>query len=298
MDYAHHADGITLAEANADHEPPGEKQTMGAEPQAPPAAAPSQTELPATNLAGCTVEAHGLGMRIGSRQIWEGLTFTLHPGTMTVLTGPSGCGKSTLLNCIGLLETPTAGTLTIDGTDTRKMKAHARRMFRLHKLGYMFQDYALIDNATVADNISLAQLGTPRRQRRSEAEAALAYVGLSGRGKERIYTMSGGEQQRVALARLLVKKPGLILADEPTGALDEANALMVVNGLRQLANRGATVILATHSPQVAQSCDTVIDLGNQGAAHSTGDAVAQEQGAQMHGAHEEHGARGHGANQG
>lgn len=133
-------------------------------------------------------------------------------------------------------------------------------MFRLHKLGYMFQDYALIDNATVADNISLAQLDTPRKLRRGEAEAALDYVGLAGRSKDRIFTMSGGEQQRVALARLLVKKPGLILADEPTGALDEANARMVVDGLRGLAQKGATVILATHSRRVALSCDAVIDL--------------------------------------
>lgn len=211
-------------------------------------------------LPGCTVQATDLCKTFGERTLWRGLGFDLHAGDMVALVGPSGCGKSTLLNCLGLLERPSSGTLLIDGLDVASMNGRAKRLFRKNRLGYLFQDYALIDNANVMDNLSVAWGGLPRKRRVAAAHEALEYVGLPGRDTDVVYRMSGGEQQRVALARLMVKRPGLVLADEPTGALDKANAHMVVDGLRHMASQGATVVIATHSDAVAQACDRTIDL--------------------------------------
>lgn len=126
-------------------------------------------------------------------------------------------------------------------------------------LGYLFQNYALIENATVAENLKVAL--TPRQSSQSETGTAvteaLDRVGLGGREKEKIYHLSGGEQQRVALARLMVKQPALVLADEPTGALDHANATMVVDILRQMSEAGCAVVIATHDDRVQDRCDSV-----------------------------------------
>ncbi|MFR0568204.1 ABC transporter ATP-binding protein [Bifidobacterium apri] len=226
-------------------------------------------------LPGCTVQATDLCKTFGKRTLWQGLGFDLHAGDMVALVGPSGCGKSTLLNCLGLLERPSSGTLLIDGSDVASMNERAKRLFRKNRLGYLFQDYALIDNANVMDNLSVAWGGLPRNRRVAAAHEALEYVGLPGRDADVVYRMSGGEQQRVALARLMVKRPGLVLADEPTGALDKANAHMVVDGLRHMASQGATVVIATHSDAVAQACDRTIDLS---AHHGDGgDESGEEQ---------------------
>lgn len=212
-------------------------------------------------LPGCVVHAERLSKTFGSHTVWSDMEFRLKPGTMTALSGPSGSGKTTLLNCIGLLEEPTSGSLQIDGEEALGMNSGEKRAFRRDKLGYLFQDYALVDNATVEKNLELAMLGTPRRARAERMDQALKAVGLAGRRRDMVYTMSGGEQQRVALARLIVKRPGLVLADEPTGALDEANARMVIAMLRGMARQGATIVIATHSSHVVDACDNVILVG-------------------------------------
>lgn len=198
--------------------------------------------------------------KFGDRVLFDRLSFEVQSGHMTALTGPSGAGKSTLLNCIGLLESLSKGSITIDRTEIARLRPTARREFRRDCLGYMFQSYALIENASVHANLEVAVAAQGRRARAVDFEGALDRVGLGGRGREPVYRLSGGEQQRVALARILVKKPSVILADEPTGALDEANADMVLRELAKIAAEGASVVIATHSRQVVEACGEVITL--------------------------------------
>lgn len=200
-----------------------------------------------------------------SRTLWSDVNFTMDRSEMLALVGPSGAGKSTLLNCIGLLETADSGEIRVDGNDITRFGRGNRRRFRRDILGYLFQNYALIDNATVSANLDAATTASIRskKRRRHEYEAALERVSLAGRSKEMIYRLSGGEQQRVALARLLVKKPTLILADEPTGALDEENEAMVIEVLRDMSRQGATVVIATHREQVRDKCDSVFEVGSK-----------------------------------
>ncbi|MEU8589386.1 ATP-binding cassette domain-containing protein [Streptomyces sp. NPDC048664] len=198
----------------------------------------------------------------GQRTLWENASFTVQKGEMLALTGPSGCGKSTLLNCLGLLEEVDHGEIFIDGKDVTKSRAGARRRFRRDKVGYLFQNYALIENANMYHNLAVAVGGRPGRfLKRDIFEAALHDVGLGGRGNEMVFQLSGGEQQRLALARLLVKEPAVVLADEPTGALDEENSAMVIAHLRKMAEAGCAVIIATHSKLVEKGCDSTLSLG-------------------------------------
>ncbi|RQX03859.1 ATP-binding cassette domain-containing protein [Micromonospora inaquosa] len=204
----------------------------------------------------------GLAKSFGERTLWSDVNFTVNKGEMLALVGPSGSGKSTLLNCMGVLERASSGEIIVDGTNVTKLRAPAQRRFRRDTLGYLFQNYALIENATVNFNLQVAVGGRRGRTlNRHAIEAALDRVGLGNRGKEMVYRLSGGEQQRVALARLIVKKSTLALADEPTGALDSANAGMVIEVLREQAESGCTVIIATHSKEVEQSCDSALALG-------------------------------------
>lgn len=198
------------------------------------------------------------------RTLWSKVNFTVDSGEMLALIGPSGAGKSTLLNCLGLLENADGGEIHVDGSDITRFGRGARRRFRRDTLGYLFQNYALIDNATVSANLdaAVAVSGLRLKRRRREYEAALERVSLAGRAKEKIYRLSGGEQQRVALARLMVKKPTLILADEPTGALDDENEAMVIDVLRDMSRQGATVIIATHRDRVRAGCDSFFEVGS------------------------------------
>ncbi|WP_067794055.1 ATP-binding cassette domain-containing protein [Actinomadura formosensis] len=204
------------------------------------------------------ITVKNLSKSFGRRTLWSDLALTAKAGEMLAVTGPSGSGKSTLLNCIGLLESPTSGQILYEGTDTTRFGRRAARRFRRDVLGYLFQNYALIENATVAENLDIASPN--RRDRHARHLDALDRVGLVGREKEKVHHLSGGEQQRVALARLLVKQPSLILADEPTGALDSANAAMVIDTLRQLSDTGCTVIIATHSDYIQGRCDTTFEI--------------------------------------
>nr|WP_254304835.1 ATP-binding cassette domain-containing protein [Rathayibacter sp. VKM Ac-2835] len=190
--------------------------------------------------------------------MWSGLDVTVASGSTLALTGASGSGKSTLLNCLGLLDAPDSGSIEVDGEELTRLRAHGRRRFRRDRLGYLFQSYALVDTATVEQNLAIA-LGE-RRGRSDRFERALDRVGLAGRGRERVARLSGGEQQRVALARLLVKSPTLVLADEPTGALDAENSETVLDVLTELAGHGASVVVATHDPGIASWCDERLHL--------------------------------------
>lgn len=204
------------------------------------------------------ITTENLTKSFGQRRLWHELDLTVAGGRMLALVGASGSGKTTLLNCLGLLEPPTGGRILFQGRDLAGAGPGRRRRFRRDHLGYLFQDYALIDNATVRANLDVA-----RRAGAAERSAALERVGLGGREKETVHHLSGGEQQRVALARLMVKKPSIVLADEPTGALDEANTAMVMDVLGEMARNGCAVVIATHVAGVAEACDDVFDVSNQ-----------------------------------
>ncbi|MFB8763445.1 ABC transporter ATP-binding protein [Nocardiopsis alba] len=192
----------------------------------------------------------------GARTLWKDLDLSVEPGRMLALVGASGSGKTTLLNCMGLLERPSGGSIRFRDTDVTRLGPGGQRRFRRDHLGYLFQNYALIENATVKANLDVAA----RRGDRSDTADALERVGLGGREKEKVHHLSGGEQQRVALARLIVKRPSLVLADEPTGALDHANGAMVVDVLRRMSREGRAVVIATHDDAVRDACDVAFDV--------------------------------------
>ncbi|MEV6957411.1 ATP-binding cassette domain-containing protein [Streptomyces sp. NPDC051183] len=208
------------------------------------------------------IDIKKLSKSFGPRTLWTDVNLTVKGGEMLSLIGPSGSGKSTLLNCLGLLEAPSKGAILHEGTDITRFNPRQTRRFRRDVLGYLFQNYALIENATVAANLEAAvkPQRTSKNTARVTTSEALERVGLAGREKEKIHYLSGGEQQRVALARLMVKQPAIVLADEPTGALDHANTIMVVDILRGMSDAGCAVVIATHNDYVRDRCDTVFTV--------------------------------------
>ncbi|WP_370410646.1 ABC transporter ATP-binding protein [Streptomyces fradiae] len=209
------------------------------------------------------IEVERLSKSFGERMLWRDITLTVGRGEMLALTGPSGSGKSTLLNCLGLLDRPSSGVIRHEGKDITRFGKREARLFRRDTLGYLFQGYALIENATIEENLEVAV--KPRRALRGKVDAsfteALQRVGLAGRHRDTVHRLSGGEQQRVALARLIVQQPKLVLADEPTAALDRDNTVMVLESLRDMTRAGCTVVIATHDDTVRDACDNVFDVG-------------------------------------
>ncbi|MCF3135562.1 ABC transporter ATP-binding protein [Streptomyces olivochromogenes] len=211
------------------------------------------------------IDIENLSKVFGARTLWRNVNLTINRGEMLALVGPSGSGKSTLLNCLGLLDRPSTGIIRYEDKDITRFGRSDVRRFRRDTLGYLFQHYALIENATVVENLDVVV--KPRRSALSEGKSpdkcraavaeALDRVGLAGREKEMIHHLSGGEQQRVALARLMVQRPALVLADEPTGALDDANSAVVVDILREMRDAGCAVVIATHDAGVRDRCDAV-----------------------------------------
>lgn len=185
----------------------------------------------------------------------------IHPGEMVALTGPSGSGKSTILNLLGLLAAPELGVLRLfDEVAPPPISPRATRLRRA-RLGYLFQNFALIENETVSKNLEIALTSAgARRNRSAKIFTALDRVGLSGFEQRRVHSLSGGEQQRVAVARLLLKPCDLVLADEPTGSLDRENRDIVLELLTELSARGKTLVIATHDPVVVDACSRSIEL--------------------------------------
>ncbi|MBD3005159.1 MULTISPECIES: ATP-binding cassette domain-containing protein [unclassified Streptomyces] len=211
------------------------------------------------------IDIENLAKCFGPHTLWSDVNLTVHGGQLLALTGPSGSGKSTLLNCLGLLDAPTSGVIRHQDREVTRLRPRQARLFRRDVLGYLFQNYALIDNATVAANLEVVakpRHGSRRRTKTAIPEA-LERVGLAGRAREKVSRLSGGEQQRVALARLMVKQPSLVLADEPTGALDHDNTAMVVKILRELSDSGCAVVIATHDDYVRDQCDTEFQVGSR-----------------------------------
>ena len=176
--------------------------------------------------------------------LFHNLNLTIENGEFVVFSGPSGCGKTTLLNMIGALEPFDEGKILVDGIDISKKKN--KLIYFKSKVGFIFQNFVLMEEKTVRQNLEIIH---PKNRTKISMEKALELVKLSDKIDSKVYTLSGGEQQRVALARLLIKKCTLILADEPTGSLDRHNAKLVMDILKILNKYGKTVILVTHDEE-------------------------------------------------
>jgi putative ABC transport system ATP-binding protein len=207
------------------------------------------------------IRVDSLGKSFGRRALWSGLDIAVDAGQVAVITGLSGSGKTTLLNCLSLLDRPTEGSITYGATEVTTLSRGAGRRYRRDNIGYLFQDLALIEDATVAANLRLAS--TTRRGDSISQEETLDRVGLAGREKEKVYRLSGGEQQRVALAQLLIKSPPVLLLDEPTSALDDVNTGLVVDIVGELAAAGAAVVIATHDEKIRARADLEHELGSR-----------------------------------
>ncbi|MWC27097.1 ATP-binding cassette domain-containing protein [Paenibacillus sp. MMS18-CY102] len=189
------------------------------------------------------------------KTLFSDLNLTIEDGDFVVFSGPSGCGKTTLLNMIGAIEKIEKGTILVDGVDIKLKKNHLQ-YFRT-KIGFLFQNFALVDNKTVKDNLKLIRKDCKTSL---SIEEALRIVGLEDKLNKKVFTLSGGEQQRIALARLMLKKCDIILADEPTGSLDRNNAEIVMNNLKQLNQQGKTIILVTHDEELKRQGNRVVNL--------------------------------------
>ena len=207
-------------------------------------------------------ELLGVGKSYGGHTVLSGIDLAVMKGEMVAITGKSGSGKSTLLNIIGLLESADHGDLRLFGEPGPRVRsAKATRMLRF-RLGYLFQNFALVDGESVDYNLRIAQAYTKglRSGREEARRSALRAVGLPNSGGQKVYQLSGGEQQRVAIARLMLKPCDLVLADEPTGSLDVTTADVVLAMLRELNAGGKTMVIVTHDDRVAAECDRVIAL--------------------------------------
>lgn len=192
----------------------------------------------------------------------RGINLKILEGEFTAIVGPSGSGKSTLLNMIGALDRPTEGRVLIDGVDISRLSDDELAELRNKKIGFVFQAYNLLSRITVLRNVELPLIvrGIPASERRIMALKALEEVGLRNAAHKKPTQLSGGEQQRVAIARALVTDPKIILADEPTGNLDSANAKIVAEIFKTLNSKGRTIIMVTHNMELARYSKRIIYL--------------------------------------
>jgi putative ABC transport system ATP-binding protein len=190
----------------------------------------------------------------------EGVTVSIDAGEYVAITGPSGSGKSTFMGIVGCLDRPTRGRCWIDGVETSDLGSDDLAAIRNRKIGFVFQNFNLLDRLNAQENIELPLMyaGVQRRTRREIADTALRMVGLADRRNHLPSQLSGGQQQRVAVARALACSPSIILADEPTGALDSKSANEMMTLFRKLNDFGKTIVVITHDPQIAQQASRVI----------------------------------------
>lgn len=192
----------------------------------------------------------------------DGVSVDIKRGEFTSIMGPSGSGKSTMMNLIGCLDTPTSGLIDIDGENTAGMNEAELAYIRNRKVGFIFQQFNLLGKLTALENVvtPLLYAGVPSRERRLKAIEALERVGLSDRMQHRPNELSGGQKQRVAIARSLVNNPAILLADEPTGALDSKTGNQIMELFEELNSEGRTVILVTHDRELGMRCQRQIHI--------------------------------------
>jgi lipoprotein-releasing system ATP-binding protein len=201
----------------------------------------------------------------GQLEVLRGVSFTLHKGEMMALVGPSGSGKSTLLHLCGLLDQPDSGSIRIDGEEAGKANDNSRTRLRLEKIGFVYQFHHLLPEFSALENVAMPQmiLGMQKKKAEARAKELLTQVGLAERVTHRPAELSGGEQQRVAIARALVNHPAVIIADEPTGNLDQDNAHMVFEVLLDVCRKeGTSILMATHNLELAGKLSRVIAVHN------------------------------------
>lgn len=197
-----------------------------------------------------------------SQPVIDGLSIVVRPGEMVSISGPSGSGKSTLLYLVGLLLQPGSGKVILAGVDTTRLSDHGRSLLRAHSIGFVLQDAALHHHLTILENVAEGALysGANLASARDRAAELLDAFGLTREAALRPAQVSGGQGQRAALCRALIRRPSIILADEPTGNLDADNADHVLVGLRSAAEAGAGVLVVTHAASVAVRCDRELRL--------------------------------------
>jgi putative ABC transport system ATP-binding protein len=190
------------------------------------------------------------------------VTLEVAPGEHIAIRGPSGCGKSTLLHMLGCVDAPSSGTLVFEGHDVAELNDRARSLLRLRHIGFVFQRFFLLPMLTAAENVELpqAEAGAPARDRRRRSLELLEYVGLGARAGHRPSQLSGGEMQRVAIARALANRPRLLLADEPTGELDQATGEQVAALLDRVNADGTALVIVTHDPALAARARRVLTM--------------------------------------
>lgn len=202
------------------------------------------------------IEGINVCKRFGENVIFDNFNFNIDTGEFVCFTGKSGAGKTTLLHIIGLIESLDEGQLLIDGKEI--VKSRDKQIYYRKKLGFLFQNFALIDGKTVRENLELIKKND--RASGASIESVLNKVGLADKVDNRVYTLSGGEQQRIALARVFLKQCDIVLADEPTGSLDKGNAEKVVALLKELHKEGKTIVLVTHDEEIQNQCERLIRL--------------------------------------
>ena len=199
------------------------------------------------------------------------ISMSVEQGEYIAIMGPSGSGKTTLMNLLGCLDVPTSGTYFLEGQDIGALNDDALADIRNQSIGFVFQNFNLLPKMTALDNVALPLLyrGVPLKDRRTRAEAALKLMGLGDRMEFYPNQLSGGQQQRVAIARAIVGTPKLLLADEPTGALDTASGVQIMDIFRRLSQRGITIIMITHELGIAQCADKIYHILD-GRLHTNG----------------------------
>jgi putative ABC transport system ATP-binding protein len=207
--------------------------------------------------------------------VLKSLSLTVPKGQFLSITGRSGSGKSTLLYQLGLLDSPNAGEIVIDGVDVHVLSKEERTSFRLNKLGYVFQDYALIPELTALENVAIPLLmqGLSRADAYVQAQSALVRIGLGEKTESVPSQLSGGQQQRVSIARAIAHNPDIIFADEPTANLDTETSDTVLKTFLNLHAQGQTIIMVTHEPEYAQMTDRIVTLLD---GHIVSDTVPQK----------------------
>src|SRR3954449_9435952 len=214
----------------------------------------------------------------GDAKALDGVCLEIRAGEAVAVMGPSGCGKSTLLNMVAALDRPTSGTVVVQGEDLGEMNETRRALFRRHRIGMVFQFFNLLDDLPALDNVALAAqlIGAPAKQARARALELLDELGVADRRNRYPAALSGGERQRVAVARALMNRPALLLAYEPTGALDSRSGEQVMDLLLDLNQIGQTLLLVTHDQALAQRCATRVITVTDGrvTADRSGEATA------------------------
>jgi putative ABC transport system ATP-binding protein len=190
------------------------------------------------------------------------INLNIEKGEFVAIMGPSGCGKSTLLNLLGLIDRPTTGTLSFNGTEASSLSEKSMTRIRRGNMGFVFQSFNLVDELNVSENVELPLIfmGMKRKERRDRVNEILDHLKLGHRGHHYPHQLSGGQQQRVAFARAIINQPRLLLADEPTGNLDSKNGAVILDLLTEHNRKGATVVMVTHSQKDASYAHRIINL--------------------------------------